>query len=113
MGSDVQDNEATAGKRSGALYPMSDCQGDETFLVRVKHKLRIFGTRTLMVLILVLSTMMLLKHLILQFLCAYSTSGQFVKKSGARRPPQSQLHVSCAHRMCISWTAVVPVEQQL
>ena len=48
----------------------------------------------LMVRILVLSTIMLLKHLILQFVCAYSTSCQFVQRCGARRPPQSQLHIA-------------------
>ena len=57
---------------------------------------------SLMVLILVLSTTLLLKHLIMQFVCAYSTSGQFVTRGGADRPPQSQLHVSCVHLTCIS-----------
>ena len=41
------DEAHCARKRSDALLSMSDCQGDETFLVRVKHLLSIFATCTL------------------------------------------------------------------
>ena len=54
------------------------------------------------VLILALSPMLVLKQTLWQFVCAHGTSGQFVTRGGADRPPQSQLHVSCAHHTCVS-----------